>query len=113
MKKILTLAMVPILAVSLFNAASYLVAKETLTKTGWITDTMCKGKGDHAKCALQCVTQHGAKFAFYDNETSVTFEIDKQDKAKEFAGQEVMLKGVFDAEKKIVELESIKKAEKK
>ena len=116
MKKLLVISIVALFAIALFSASSYLLAKESQTKVGWVTDTMCKGDGANAKhkeCALKCVKEHGAKFAFYDNESKETFEIEPQAKAEQFAGVEVEVKGVFDAEKKMVKLESIKPLEKK
>jgi len=115
MKKLLTMCIAAVFAVSLLAAGSYLIAKDTQTKTGWITDTMCKEhatKGKDKTCVLMCVKEHGAKYAFYDNDSKVVFEIDDQKKVETFAGEDVELKGVFDADKKIVKLVSIKKVEK-
>lgn len=116
MRKSLIITIAALFVISLIGVSSYLIAKDTQTKTGWITDTMCKEKGAnaaHKECALKCVKSGMAKFAFYDNDSKVTFEIDNQGKAKEFAGEEVVVKGVFDADKKMVNIDSISKVEKK
>ncbi len=116
MKKAFALSVMILFAASLFTASTFLMAKETQTKVGWITDTMCKGKGIEGKnmsCAVSCVKNHGAKFAFYDPESKETFEIENQEMAMKYAGKEVTIKGTFNVEKKMVYLEEINKVEKK
>lgn len=116
MKKAFALSVIVLFAASLFTASTFLMAKETQTKVGWITDTMCKGKGvegKHMSCAKSCVKDHGAKFAFYDPESKETFEIENQEMAKKYAGEEVTITGSFNADKKMVYLEEINKVEKK
>lgn len=117
MKKLLTVSLAAFFVIALLAANSYAEEEKAVTKVGWITCTMCKGKVADAeyrhKCALECVKKHGAKLAFYDNESKETFEIDKQDKVMDLAHAQVELTGVFDVENKKVMMAGIKKIESK
>ncbi len=117
MKKLLTISLAALFTLTLLAAYSYAGEEKAVTKVGWITCTMCKGKvvnqEKRQKCELQCVKKHGAKLAFYDKESEETFLIDEQDKAMEFAHEKVELNGIFDEENKKVILKSIKKVESK
>jgi hypothetical protein len=109
MKKYFVIALAAVFALSFLIAAAGEKENE-VTKTGWITCTMCKGKVKehaHKGCAMECL-KHGAKLAFYDNDSEVTFELDNPDAAKDFHHKEVKLTGTFDVENKKVTLASIK-----
>ena len=109
MKKLFGISLAAIFALSLLMAGPAEKGDE-ITKTGWITCTMCKGKVKehaHKGCAMECL-KHGAKLAFYDNESEITFEIDNPEEAKKLHHKEVELTGVFDVENKKVTLANIK-----
>src|SRR5262249_40497505 len=53
----------------LVGAASFVLAADTGSWSGWITDTDCGAKGasaSHASCAAKCVKDKGAKYALYN-----------------------------------------------
>jgi hypothetical protein len=110
MKKFFGITLAAIFVFSLLMALPAETGNE-VTKTGWITCTMCKGKvkehADKGDCKMKCLEQ-GAKLAFYDNESEVTFVIDNTEEAKKFHHKEVELTGVFDVENKKVTMASLK-----
>ncbi len=93
-------------------------ASETKTFTGEIMDSPCAKNGSHDEmmkmmksmgndgktCTLKCV-EMGGKFVLYDAANKVTYKLDDQDKAKEFAGQKVKVSGSYDG--KTIHVEKI------
>jgi hypothetical protein len=89
-----------------------------MTYSGEIMDSLCAKDGSHDKmmdqmksmgrdkqsCTQKCV-QLGAKYALYDPEKKMVYELDDQDKAAEFAGHTVQIKGTL--EKKKIKISSI------
>lgn len=78
---------------------------------GAVTDDMCGRKhmaeGLTAKdCADQCVAA-GSKYALFVPGDAKTYVIDNQDKAKEFAGEDVVVKGSVSEDGKTIRLSSI------
>jgi hypothetical protein len=92
------------------------------TFTGEIFDSQCAMNGSHAQmekmhnmpddskaCTLQCVKM-GGKFVLYDAAKKATFQLDDQDKAKEFAGQKVKITGTYDEASKTIHITTIEAA---
>jgi hypothetical protein len=69
--------------------------------TGWITDEACGAKGhsiDHKNCAIACAAK-GSKLELYNSADKKLYQLDKQDLAKQHAGEEVTVKGKVDGDK--------------
>src|SRR5438132_599731 len=79
-----------------------------LTFTGEIMDSQCDMNGSHEQmekmnnmpddskaCTLKCVAM-GGKFVLYDTARKATYQLDDQEKPKEFAGQKVKVTGTYD-----------------
>ena len=73
-------------------------SRET-TVVGFISDSHCglrhaSGMGDEKACTLKCV-EGGGKFVLADRTRKVVYNLDKegQEKAREFAGQQVRVTG--------------------
>ncbi len=90
--------------------------------TGEIFDSQCamnnshaqmekmKGMADDSKmCTLKCV-EMGGKFVLQDTAKKITYQLDDQDKPKEFAGQKVKVTGTYDKATKTVHVEKIEAA---
>ena len=90
--------------------------------TGEIMDSQCAMMGSHAQmekmkdmpddskmCTLKCV-EMGGKFVLYDATKKVTYQLDDQEKPKEFAGQKVKVTGTFDKATKTLHVENIEPA---
>jgi hypothetical protein len=57
---------------------------------------MMKSMGNDAKtCTVECV-KLGGKYVLYDGDSKTSYQLDPQDKAKEFAGQKVKVTGTSD-----------------
>ena len=92
----------------------------THTFMGEIYDNACAQMGshrpmmkkEHAKtareCTLKCV-DNGSKFVLYNRSRKMTYQLDDQDKAKQFAGDRVRVRGTYDASTKTIHVESIKR----
>jgi len=86
------------------------------TWSGIITDDSCGKKHaemapDKAReCALRCA-EKGGKLVLYDKSTDKSFALSDQSKAKEFAGDRVVVKGTLDADGKSIKVSSIAKGE--
>jgi len=80
--------------------------------TGFIADAGCAAKkGEdpgHAGCAKSCIGR-GAAAVFVSQ--GKVYTLDKQDEAKKFAGDKVVLKGTASEDGTSIKIESIKKAE--
>jgi hypothetical protein len=57
---------------------------------------MMKSMGNDAKtCTVECV-KLGGKYVLYDGASKTTYQLDPQDKAKDYAGQKVEVTGTSD-----------------
>lgn len=97
-------------------------AKKAKSKVfvGEIYDSACAAKGtheamapmmgvkadDHKQCTLKCV-DIGAKFVLLDAAKKVVYELDDQQKPKEFAGEKVKVTGTLAADSKTIHVEKI------
>lgn len=91
------------------------------TYTGEIMDSACAKMGSHdammkqegatdAKdCSDKCV-QNGSKYVLHDSATKRTYQLDDQDKAKEFSGQKVKVTGSYSRATKAIHVENIEAA---
>jgi hypothetical protein len=88
--------------------------------TGEIMDSQCAMNGSHAQmekmkgmpddskmCTLKCV-EMGGKFVLYNAARKATYQLDDQEKPKEFAGQKVKVTGTYDKATKTIHVETIK-----
>lgn len=102
MKKLLTLLVLTLTVTALCFAGS---------ATGYVTDAKCAKAGKsgeaHAKCAQGCLK--GDMAAVLVTADGKIYEVDAQDKLKEFAGEKVTVMGMIDG-MKISSVESVKKA---
>jgi hypothetical protein len=116
---VLALVVVIALATVSFGRAKGDKAK---TFTGEIFDSQCamnnshkqmeqmKGMGDDSKmCTLKCV-EMGGKFVLQDTTKKITYQLDDQEKPKEFAGQKVKVTGTYDKATKTIHVEKIEAA---
>jgi hypothetical protein len=76
---------------------------------GEIMDDMCAKSGSHTEmqkmmksmgndaktCTVECV-KLGGKYVLYDGASKTSYQLDPQDKAKDFAGQKVKVTGTSD-----------------
>lgn len=95
---------------------------KTRTIVGHIADSQCglthqkmqeagnMGKDDRT-CTLKCV-EMGGKFVLADRARNVIYTLDEesQEKAREFAGQKVKIRGQVDSKTKTIHVESISAA---
>ena len=79
---------------------------DTKSFTGEIMDDMCAKSGSHQEmqkmmksmgndaktCTVECV-KLGGKYVLYDSTSKTSYQLDPQDKAKDFAGQKVKVTG--------------------
>ena len=77
--------------------------------TGEVMDDMCAKSGSHTEmqkmmknmgndaktCTVECV-KLGGKYVLYDGASKTSYQLDPQDKAKDFAGQKVKVTGTPD-----------------
>ncbi len=125
MKKVV-LALVAIIAVAAvsFGGGRLQLHKGNKAKsfTGEIMDSQCamnnshkqmeqmKGMPDDSKmCTLKCV-EMGGKFVLQDTAKKITYQLDDQEKPKEFAGQKVKVTGTYDKAAKTIHVEKIEAA---
>jgi hypothetical protein len=59
------------------------------------------------ECTEKCVKQMRGKYALFEPATNTGYQLDNQDQAARFAGQEVNIKGTYDAASKTIHVESI------
>jgi len=71
-------------------------------------DAMMKGVGakDAKECSVKCVKM-GGKFVLYNSAGKKTYQLNDQDKAKTFAGQNVRVSGTLDEGTKTITVEKI------
>jgi hypothetical protein len=112
MKKLVSRILVGALLVTL---ATFAMAADMGSWTGWITDTNCAAKGataSHAECATKCVKEKGAKWALYDPSTKQTFVLSSKEDLTKLAGKDVTVKGTLNKDTKTIEASSIEAAKK-
>lgn len=117
MKK-LTLSLV---ALMFFGAITLARGKAARTFTGEIMDSACAKAGNHdagfkmtntstpKDCTLACV-KTGAKFVLYNSTKKVAYELDDQEKPKDFAGQKVKVIGTYNSATKTIHVEKVETA---
>ncbi|HTO75196.1 MAG TPA: hypothetical protein VMQ61_03900 [Thermoanaerobaculia bacterium] len=94
----------------LVGAASFALAADMGSWSGWITDTDCGAKGasaSHAACAAKCVKEKGAKYALYNPSDKSMWVLSDQSGAAKMAGKMVTVKGTADAAKKTITVASM------
>jgi hypothetical protein len=94
----------------LLGMASFALAADMASWTGWVTDTACAAKGasaSHADCAVKCVKDKGAKWALYNEADKSVWVLSDQEGAAKMAGKEVTVKGTADKEKKTITVSSM------
>jgi uncharacterized protein DUF5818 len=110
------------LAVFLVVAGIAIAAPKSNTFTGEIMDNMCATTGSDGSmwagkedpnspaarkmCTLKCV-QMGGKFVLYNKGTKTTYQLDNQQKPKEFAGQQVKVIGAYNSKTETIHVERI------
>ena len=89
-----------------------------LSYTGEIMDSKCAGQGSHNQvmakegvktakdCTLLCM-KDGSKFILYSADAKTSFNLDDQDKPREYAGEKVTIVGTYDGETKTIHIQSI------
>ena len=89
-----------------------------LSYTGKIMDSTCVGQGSHNQvmakegiktakdCTLLCM-KDGSKFVLYSAESKTFFDLDDQDKPRDYAGKKVTIVGTYDGESKTIHIQSI------
>jgi len=91
---------------------------QPITITGEIWDATCGANGSHGKmmtklnakdvkdCTLKC-SQNGDKFVLFDLQNRIPYQLDDQDKAKQYAGQKVKVTGKYDKATNILHVDLI------
>jgi hypothetical protein len=107
--------------------ASGLASAKDKTFTGEIMDSQCAQNGSHAMmlkqegmankdpndpmakkmCTENCLKM-GGKLVLYDAGTKTVYQLDDQDKPKDFAGQKVKVTGSLDKATKTIHVATIK-----
>ena len=117
MKK-LTLSL---LALMFLGGISFARGKAARTFTGEIMDSACAKAGNHdagfkmsntntpKDCTLACV-KSGSKFVLYNSTKKAAYELDDQEKPKDFAGQKVKVIGTYNSATKTIHVEKIEAA---
>jgi len=89
-----------------------------LSYTGEIMDNKCAGQGSHNQvmakegvktakdCTLLCI-KDGGKFVLYSADAKTSFNLDDQDKPREYAGEKVTIVGTYDGQSKTIHITSI------
>jgi uncharacterized protein DUF5818 len=103
----------------LFLASFSTAAPKAKTFAGEIMDNMCSAAGSHkgmedmfhigddpVKCTMECVAK-GGKFVLYNAETKTIYQLDDQQKPKEFAGRNVKISGTYNNKTEIIHVERI------
>ncbi len=96
-----------------------LAVPKARTFSGEIMDNMCAAAGSHKgmeamfqigddpkKCTLECVAK-GGKFVLYNAETKTIYQLDDQEKPKEFAGRKVKITGSYNSKTETIQVERI------
>ena len=114
MKKVVLAAVV----LMIMGTLSFARPKTSRTFAGEIMDSACAKMGNHdagykltstntpKDCTLACV-KAGSKFVLYNPTRKTAYQLDDQEKPKDFAGQEVKVVGTYDAATKTIHVEKI------
>jgi uncharacterized protein YdeI (BOF family) len=97
-----------------------LAAQQARTFTGEIMDSQCAAMGSHqtmmqkmgAKDAKDCTdkcVEAGGKYVLYDSSAKMIYQLDDQEKAKQFSGQKVKVNGSFDRDSKTIHVADIER----
>lgn len=89
-----------LLALTVLVAAPLALSADSMSWTGWITDSGCGAKGasaGHADCAKKCA-EGGAKLVLYVKETQKLFALSDQAAAMANLGHEVTVTGTLEGE---------------
>lgn len=88
------------------------------TFSGEVMDSACAEMGSHKQmeakegvknareCTLACV-KNGSSLVLYNPSTKTTYQLSDQDKAKEYAGERVRVRGTYDESSKTITVSSI------
>jgi hypothetical protein len=105
-----------VISILLFGASVGMPQSRSFT--GEIMDSQCASMGSHDQmmkgmdakdakdCTKKCV-RTGGKYVLYDPATKTTYALDDQQKADEYAGQKVSVKGTFDSASKTIHVTSL------
>ncbi len=110
-------------AVLIMAGLSFAGPKGSKARTfrGEIMDSPCAAMGTHDKmikeekakdakeCTISCVKM-GGKYVLYNAARKTTYQLDDQEKPKEFAGQKVKVTGTYDSKTKTIRVQSIEAA---
>src|ERR1700676_1895754 len=89
-----------------------------LSYLGEIMDSKCAGQGSHNQvmakegtktakdCTLSCI-KDGGKFVLYNVDAKASFNLDDQDKPREYAGEKVVIVGTYDGQTRTIHIQSI------
>lgn len=84
------------------------------TFSGEITDSFC-AQGHHIdiiknerNCILTCVKFDGAQFVLYAPQTNLVYNLDDQQRPEAFAGQQVIVTGMYDKDSKTIHVTNIR-----
>ncbi|HLH37048.1 MAG TPA: DUF5818 domain-containing protein [Alloacidobacterium sp.] len=112
-------ALLALTAFVLMGAGTYAAPKSAgRTFSGEIMDSTCANMGNHdagykmssthtpKDCTLACV-KSGSKFVLYNSATKTAYQLDNQNKPKEFAGQKVKVIGTYNTGTKTIHVEKI------
>jgi hypothetical protein len=92
-----------------------------LSYTGEIMDGTYPGQGSHnqemarecAKSSKDCApwdVKDGSKLVLHNSEAKTSFNLDDQDKARDYAGKKVAIVGTYDGPTKTIHIQSINAA---
>ena len=114
--KAITLAFTALLLVGVSSYAAPKSASRTFS--GEIMDSACANMGNHdagykmtnthtpKDCTLDCV-KAGSKFVLYNSASKTVYQLDDQQKPRDFAGQKVKVVGTYDTGTKKIHVEKI------
>jgi len=125
----ITLGMALLFAISVCQARTLKAAQDQSTSktfSGYVMDSACAQMGSHSemeqkhgmkgndklsgadarKCTELCV-KGGSQYVLYDRANKMTYQLSDQEKAKQFAGDRVRVKGTYDESSKTITVESI------
>ncbi|HET7212836.1 MAG TPA: DUF5818 domain-containing protein [Terriglobia bacterium] len=115
---------VTLLVAAMMVMATFSFAQKQHERTfsGEIMDSMCASMGGHEAggynaththtpkdCTLACV-KTGSKFVLYNKAKKTTLQLSDQDKARDFAGQQVKVSGTYEKADKTIQVDKIEPA---
>jgi len=125
----ITLGMALLFAISMCQARAVKAAQDqssSKTFSGYVMDSACAQMGSHSemeqkhgmkgndklsgadarKCTELCISS-SSQYVLYDSANKMTYQLSDQEKAKQFAGERVRVKGTYDESSKTITVESI------